>query len=390
MKYHPSNCLKSPICEKTKSSSDHLRVNSGFTLIEIAVVLAVSAAIGLAIWKLLPAMRSTTNVDAPRIALQDAQTALEGFILQHNRLPCPATVANGVEDCSSAVQVGTLPYATIGLAAGSSLPPLRYGVYRNAAAIIKTDADLAQAKQRYLPTSPVNVIGAINGLDFCVAVKNAIASPNALAASAGGMTIAYGLAYAGANGSFEGANADTSPTFELASAAQSNAYDDKVIVTGLSELFGRLNCPQRLGNANGAVRSLYAAFDNDLNAGFYAQYREFVVLVRANNEAFAIATLALASADLGIAIAGGATSIALAAATVGVGAGVVVGAGLAIAAATAAEIAAAAGLVSASIALAKAINQRDAANTNKLTVTAPTLARARATAIAAIKQGLLP
>ncbi len=382
MKYRSSSSLQLP-----KSSTDPAMVNKGFTLIELAVVLAISAAIGLAIWKLLPAMRSTANVDAPQLALQDAQAALEGFVLQNSRLPCPATGSNGVEDCGSAVQVGALPYATIGLAAAV---PLRYGVYRNGQAVLKNDGDLAQAKQRYVPTSPTSVTGAINGLDFCVGLKNAIASPNALAASAGGMTIAYGLAHTGVNGGFEGANADANPAFELASTAQTNSYDDKVIVTGLSELFGRLNCPQRLGNANGAVRSLYAAFDNDLNAGFYAQYREFVVAVRANNEAFAISTLALASADLVIAIAGGATSIALAAATVGVGAGVVVGAGGAIAAATAAEIAAAAGLVSASIALAKSINQRAAANTNKLTVTEPTLARARAAAIAAIKQGLLP
>jgi prepilin-type N-terminal cleavage/methylation domain-containing protein len=362
-------------------------INTGFSLIELTVVLAIAAVIGLAIWKLLPLMRGTANVDTPRIALQEAQTAIEGFILRENRLPCPASSPNGVEDCTGNVQVGTLPYSTLGLSAGVAL---RYGVYRNAAAFVKNDADLAQAKQRYLPTSPINIIGAINGLDFCVGLKNAIASPNVLAASAGGVSIAYGLAHAGANGNFEGANADVNPSFELTSNAQTSDYDDKVIIAGHSELFGRLNCPQRLGNANGAARSLYAAFDNNLNAALYAEYREFVVQVREKNLLFAISTLAIASADFAIAGAGAATSIALAAATVGIGAGTVIGAGGAVAAATAAEIAAAAGVVSAGIALDKAKNQRDAANANKLNLTEPTLARATTAAIAAVKQGLLP
>lgn len=365
-------------------------INAGFSLIELAVVLAISAVIGLAIWKLLPAMRGTANVDAPRIALQEAQTALEGFILRENRLPCPSSAAsaqNGIEDCTGNVQVGTLPYSTLGLSAGV---PMRYGVYRNAAAAVKNDADLAQAKQRFLPTSPINILGPINGLDFCVALKNAIASPSALAASASGVSIAYGLAHAGANGNFEGANADSNPAFELASAAQSSSYDDKVAIAGHSELFGRLNCPERLSNANGAARSLYAAFDNDLNAALYAEYREFVVKVRAINLLFAISTAAIAAADLVIAIAGGATALALAAATAGISAFTVIGASLAITAATLAGIAAAAGVVAAGLALAKANDQRDAANVNKLNLTEPTLARATAAAVAAVKHGLLP
>lgn len=362
-------------------------VNTGFSLIELAVVLAISAVIGLAIWKLMPAMRGTANADAPRIALQEAQTALEGFILRENRLPCPASSTNGVEDCTGNVQVGTLPYSTLGLSASSQL---RYGVYRNAAAVVKNDADLAQAKQRYLPTSPINIIGAINGLDFCVALKNAIASPSVLAASASGVSIAYGLAHAGANGNFEGVNADINPAFELASTAQSSSYDDKVAIAGHSELFGRLNCPERLSRANGAARSLYAAFDNDLNAALYAEYRTFVVQVREKNLVFAISTAAIAAADLVIAIAGGATSLALAAATVGIGAGTVIGAAAAVAAATAAGIAATAGVVAAGVALAKANSQRDAANANKLNLVAPTLARATASAVAAVKHGLLP
>lgn len=363
-------------------------VNLGFSLIELTVVLAIAAVIGLAIWKLLPLISGTANVDNPRLVLQEAQTALEGFVLRENRLPCPATAgSNGVEDCTGNVQVGTLPYSTLGLASGTQL---RYGVYRNGAVVVKNDADLAQAKQRFLPTSPINIIGAINGLDFCAGLKNAIASPNVVAASANGVSIAYGLAHAGVNSNFEGANADANPIFELASTAHTSNYDDRVIIAGHSELFGRLNCPQRLSNANGAARSLYAAFDNNLNAALYAEYRTFVVNVREKNLGFAISTAAIAAADLVIALAGAATSLALAAATVGIGAGTVIGAGGAVAAATAAGIAATAGVVSAGIALDKANRQRDAADANKTNLTEPTLARATAAALAAVKHGLLP
>ena len=364
------------------------RQGLGFSLIELAVVLAITAVIGLAIWKLLPAMRGSTNVDAPAVVLQTAQTALDGFILRQHRLPCPANLAaaNGFEDCSGGTQVGLLPYATLGLAANHGL---RYGVYRNSTAGAD-DADLAVLKRRFTPITPVTIIGVENGLDFCTGLKNAIVNPNLLAASSGGIAIAYGLAHTGGNGQFDGANNAAAPTFELTSVPSSATYDDKLVVSGHLELFGRLNCAQRLGNANGAARALYAAFDNDANAALYAEFRAFALGVREKNLAFAISTAALAYADLDIALAGGLTAAALAAATVGVGALGVAGSIAAVAAATAALASAVAGVVSAGIALGKATDQRNAANTNKSSVTAPTLERARVAAVAAIKQGLLP
>jgi prepilin-type N-terminal cleavage/methylation domain-containing protein len=151
--------------------------NRGFTLLELAVVLLISAVIGLALWKLLPAMRGSANADTPRMTLRAAQDALDGFVLREHRLPCPAAMptaasaSNGIEDCSASRQVGSLPYATLGLAASDLFltgTTLRYGVYRNAAATSALDADLALAKPRFDPLTPVSVRGATNGLDFCV------------------------------------------------------------------------------------------------------------------------------------------------------------------------------------------------------------------------------
>ena len=44
---------------------------------------------------------------------------------------------------------------------------------------------------------------------------------------------------------------------------------------GLSELSGRLTCPQRLGVVNAAVRSTYAAYDIWRNTKFHQTFRTF-------------------------------------------------------------------------------------------------------------------
>ena len=88
---------------------------SGFTLIELAIVLVV---LGLLLGGLL--MPLATQVDIARIrqtndALDKVQEALLGFaIVNGNRLPCPAKDDLGVEDCTVADE-GFLPWRTLGV-----------------------------------------------------------------------------------------------------------------------------------------------------------------------------------------------------------------------------------------------------------------------------------
>jgi hypothetical protein len=286
----------------------------GFSLIELAVVLAVSAAIGLAIWKFLPTLRGTASGDPAGAALIEAQQALDGFVVTKNRLPCPAAIGSaGDEDCTIATGVGLLPYRTLGLVGNAeAMQQIRYGVYRQPNAITPTnDADLAASVVRYFPYLPgASPAVASNGLDFCVGVGKALvfASPTAL--RAGNMPAAYALAHPGQNRVFDGANA-AATGFTLAAQPQTESFDDRVITAGLPELFGRLNCPERLGLVNGAARSAFAAYDIDRVAGEYLKYCNFGVLAAISDVAFATLGVAMAVTNLTLVVVGGIVGLAL-------------------------------------------------------------------------------
>jgi len=93
----------------------------GFTLIELAIVLAI---VGLLLGGLimpLSAQIDARNLADTRKALDEAKESLIGFAIANGRLPCPATVSsNGLEAppgggiCTSALN-GYLPGATLGL-----------------------------------------------------------------------------------------------------------------------------------------------------------------------------------------------------------------------------------------------------------------------------------
>ncbi|MBJ7313600.1 type II secretion system protein [Rugamonas sp. CCM 8940] len=95
---------------------------SGFTLVEIAIVLVI---VGLIIGGLvtpLAAQLEQRKVSETQRALDEAKEALYGFALRNGYLPCPAVSAsNGLEDrsganCSDDKRLGYLPWATLGLA----------------------------------------------------------------------------------------------------------------------------------------------------------------------------------------------------------------------------------------------------------------------------------
>jgi type II secretory pathway pseudopilin PulG len=386
----------------TKQVQSTLPNSTGFSLIEIAVVLAVAAAIGLAIWQFLPSLRRSADGDPAGEALLLAQQALDGFIITNHRLPCPAAGSlaggsTGEEDCGITSGVGVLPYRTLGLAKSAGQPNLRYGVFRQPnLAIPSNDADLATAPVRYLPylptlSPPIGVfLPSANGLDFCVGLTRAIASPSAtVPLRADTLPVAYAIAHAGANGTYDGANATTTD-FSLAAKPSTAIYDDRVITAGLSELFGRLNCPERLGQANGAARSAYAAYDVARTSEEYFAFCKFFYEIAGYDVAFATIGLTLATINLATTVVQGLIGIGLGLADFGVsfiltgpmvllnGTLAGIGEGLAIA-----------GLDSAVKALKSAEQQRDAADT----FNANAQAQARTAYLAAIatrQKGLLP
>lgn len=326
------------------------RRSAGFSVVELAVALAVVGVAGLAAWQLLPASRGVAQGDPAQLRLRQAQDAVEGFALRSHRLPCPAPVGGSGSEVCGADALGELPWRTLGLPRADV--PLRYGVYRTPA------ADLATAVAKFSPNLPPLPVVAgynaaqINGLDFCQALRVATAAPTGL--QAGGVPVAYAVADAGADRVF---NLPYSGTFPLPGAASTPEFDDRIAATGLGELSARLSCVTRLGEAQAAARSAYAAFDIYRDADMFDRFRGFAYQVRITDRKFAEANLGLASLDMLIAIGTTASAVSLAANSVGIGAGTVIGAVGAIGAASAALVVASVQLASAVTAEAKAGKQ---------------------------------
>jgi prepilin-type N-terminal cleavage/methylation domain-containing protein len=331
----------------------------GFSLVEMAVVLAVTGILGLATWKLMPSLRPVATRTDAQTTLLEVQQALDGFIVQSFRLPCPDTDDDGKENCAITSKVGKLPWRTLKLSVGQGL---RYGVYRNANDMANQDADLALFKDRYIPTLPTgNSSIQHNGLDFCWALRMAAAAPADL--TAGGVPVAYALAHPGQNTHFDGDH--TTPSgFELMAKPATATYDDKVLAVGLTELSGRLGCVQRLAEVQGAARAAYAAYDLHRNAGMYKNFRALAYDVSVTNLAMAGVSLALAHADEAAAFATSTTAVAIAASTKGLSMSIATGA-LAIGAAIAARRAAQIALNSATKSLDTAKKRKTAATTHQ-------------------------
>lgn len=95
--------------------------SSGFTLVEMAVVLVI---VGLLLGGLLvpiTAQMDLRNYSDEKKSMEDINAALLGFAMSNGYLPCPAiSSSNGTEDrtgntCTGAKRVGFLPWATLGL-----------------------------------------------------------------------------------------------------------------------------------------------------------------------------------------------------------------------------------------------------------------------------------
>ncbi len=356
----------------------------GFSLVELAVSLAVVGVAGLLVWRLVPAARGVSGGALIVQQLSTVQTAVEGFALTRSRLPCPAVADDGAENCSAGGR-GFVPWRALGI--DRAIGAMRYGVYRAPASDL---AVLSDTLHPTLPPSPIiplatyNPATTLNGLDLCLNLRRAAATPAGL--TAGGVPVAYVVAHPGANGRFEGLN---TVGFDLPGRAAADTYDDQMVATGLSELSAHLSCPKRLGEVHAAVRSAMAAYDLDRDTQMFLDFRNFAYVVRQTDTRFAQANVGQAALDLAIAVGASASAISIAANSAGVGAGLIVGAVLGVTAATAAQVSAALQLVSAQAAEEKARQQSVGALTLRTQSTLDLASAVRA-AYVQDQKGLLP
>lgn len=233
-----------------------MKNHHGFTLIEMAIVLSITAlALGSGL-TLLFAQQDQRRIEENNTRLTDAKEALTGYALSHAALdghpylPCPdrmsgnigSNLANdGIEDRTGAtcdMQEGNLPWVSLGLSQPTDAwgNRLRYRVsssYASSAAGIQ-----------------LNFSGDINVLDSASAGNTLALTIPALILSHGknglGAINATGAFNPAPSGSDEAANTDANTTFvsrypsTAKDAAPGGEFDDQLVWLSQYALFNRL------------------------------------------------------------------------------------------------------------------------------------------------------
>jgi hypothetical protein len=276
----------------------------GFSLPELAVIVLILGLLTTLTWRFIGARLQQRETVAARSLLERADWALTGFVLSNHRLPCPAGNANGIEDCGFGVDVGKLPFRTLGMA-DARAGTIRYGVLRRVvgapdpeaagddpAPELPRTADLTTSADRFyplvgwiwdsippsdLPVLPVlttetelkdrvfgesTLVRALNvkldkdnGIDFCQTLRVAedpapadVTGRVHVMAGGAARQVAYALALPGAldasgdNAPFDGWQQTSGPVFDPPQGGQTHLNDDRIRAVSLGVLWNRLGC----------------------------------------------------------------------------------------------------------------------------------------------------
>ena len=196
--------------------------SSGFTLVEMAIVLAIVA---LLLGGLLPTISAQIEQQhriETRKYMNEVLDALLGYALVNGHLPCPDKDDNGVAEATcttTAQQVGTLPYVDLGV--------LDHDAYNTVLkyAVTKAFADSVTLFSLSTPGT----------LQVC----NAGCASN-LTTTAPAVIISRGANWATASSADEIENTDVINTKFISRDFQQGGYDDLVVWLSPNTLFNRM------------------------------------------------------------------------------------------------------------------------------------------------------
>jgi len=130
--------------------------SSGFTLIEMAVVLVIVGIIISIVATVLPSLIKSSKVKKARAILEQVDYAIQGYVAANGRLPFADKGTSGKEDSETPTYFGKLPYVTLGLSSGDDAwgNRLKYGVNKD---LTTTNAgNLGAALKTACSDDPVN------------------------------------------------------------------------------------------------------------------------------------------------------------------------------------------------------------------------------------------
>lgn len=152
--------------------------NKGFTLIEMAVVLVILAALLSAVFMPFSAQRETANIRKAREELKAIEEAIYGFAIANNRLPCPTlpnqggvSMGGGATNCQDAAgndfSHGFVPARDLGIKGNVNCDGLILDPWGNPYRYSVTQADRGnQAGWDFVQTGQVKIeedIEVLNG-----------------------------------------------------------------------------------------------------------------------------------------------------------------------------------------------------------------------------------
>ncbi len=243
----------------------HLFNKSGFTLIEMAIVIVIVGIVLSIVITVLPSLIKSAKIKKSQAILEKIDYSIKGYLAANGRCPCPDTDGDGQENrnpgttpptddtCTS--YIGQVPYATIGLASANDAwnNPVRYGVYRE---MIRTTLNGLCA------TAPCTfcLSGFITSPDTNLVHTHDGTTPSAQAwvLVSGGSQDSDGT-----NGFFDGRNGNSpAEEFESPDKISGTNYDDLVRATSFSYLNGSLCTGGGGGGGSGSGMAAENTFPN--------------------------------------------------------------------------------------------------------------------------------
>ena len=107
--------------------------STGFTLIEMAVVLVIVGIVISIVATVLPSLIKSSKVKKARAILEQVDYAIQGYVAANGRLPFADKGTSGKEDSLTPTYFGNLPYITLGLSSGDDAwgNRMKYGVNKD-------------------------------------------------------------------------------------------------------------------------------------------------------------------------------------------------------------------------------------------------------------------